>query len=571
MTITLSLRQPHRLAFRAGETALYSLWRLAISVRTAILSVLLLGLAALLGVLLPQIPVGVRDEPGLTAAWLELQQPRFGFLTPVLHRLGLFDVFHAWWFWGLVAWLAFAIVACTCNRLPAIWHQVFRPPRHVPDALFDRESVVPIAGGAAPDRVERVLRRRLFKVWRVEEGSTTYLFADRFPWAQLGTFATHLALIVFLAGALVTKFNGFSTNLTIAEGASAPVFPVAHENQILVEVIDAVGASDPDGRPLDFHSDLVLYRNGQEAKRCTATVNDPCSFDGYSFHQAGFFGFGSELRVRDRRTGNTVYQEVLALDRSLAAPRLAIFDRDGATLFDGLVPQTDLVGDSLGGLLPLPEVGKVFWVGLRSSEGGWTLAVFDPSQGSDGDSAFIPLGTNATVTGYTFDFAGVSSMPSLTPRGIPIPVMSQVPGDDGSVLLALENAAFGTRAVSAGDERIEQSSDEPPVLHIVGIAPGTVRLAERDRVGLGPYEYEFVGTRNLSGISVRKDHGDTLIWVASTLFVSGLVITLWLPRQRAWLRFRDSELRMVSEGRERVDISALAGNGSSFRPSEGSS
>ena len=390
----------------------------------------------------------------------------------------------------------------------------------------------------------------------------TYLFADRFSWARLGTFATHLALIVFLVGALITKFNGFSTNLTIAEGTSAPVFPVAHEQQILVQVENAVGAFDQDGRPLDFHSDLVLYRNGQEAKRCTATVNDPCSFDGYSFHQAGFFGFGGELRVRDLETGNTVYREVLALDRSLAAPRLAIRDRDGATLFDGLVPQTDLVGDSLGGLLPLPEVGKVFWVGLRSSEVGWTLAVFDPSQGADGDSAFIPLGTSATVTGYTFDFARVSSMPSLTPRDIPIPVTSQVPGDSGSVLLALEHAVFGTRDIPAGDERIEQGRDEPPVLHIVGIAPGTVRLAEGDRVELGPYAYEFVGPRSFSGISVKKDGGDTLIWVASGLFLAGLLFTLWFPRRRAWLRFKGNELQVVSQGRERVDISALAGNGS---------
>ena len=130
------------------------------------------------------------------------------------------------------------------------------------------------------------------------------------------------------------------------------------------------------------------------------------------------------------------------------------------------------------------------------------------------------------------------------------------------MLLALEHAVFGTRDVSAGDERIEQSSDEPPVLHIVGIAPGTVKLAEGDRVELGPYEYEFVGSRNFAGISVKKDRGDTLIWVASGLFLAGLLFTLWFPRRRAWLRFKGNELQVVSQGRERVDISTLAGNGS---------
>jgi cytochrome c biogenesis protein len=344
---TLSLGQRRRFALRASETAFYALWRLLTSVRIAIVTVLLLGATMLLGVLLPQIPAAVRDQPGLTGAWLELQWPRFGPVTPVLHWLGLFDVFHARWFWGLVAWLALAITVCTYSRLPRLWRQAFRPPRRVPDGLFDRLTRADVAYGADPEMVERVLRRRRFKVWRLEESGVTYLFADRFPWASLGTILSHLALILFLAGALVSKLDGFGTNLTIAESATAPVFPVGQGSQIVVQVQEAVGAFDLEGRPLDYHSDLVLYRDGYEAKRCTITVNSPCRLDGYRFHQAGFFGFGAELRVRDVQTGNTVYREVLALNRGLPAPQMTIRGSDGATLFEGTVPQTEIVEGSL--------------------------------------------------------------------------------------------------------------------------------------------------------------------------------------------------------------------------------
>ncbi len=559
MATTLRLGQHRRSALRASGTAFDALWRLLTSVRNAILTVLLLGLVALLGVLLPQIPAAVRDQPGLTAAWLELQHPRFGPLTPVLHGLGLFDVFHAWWFYGLVGWLALAIVVCTYSRLPGLWRQAFQPQGRIPDALFDRETAMTITSGAVPDRVERALRRRRFKVWRMEEGGVTYLFADRFAWAQLGTFASHLALILFLAGALVTKLDAFSANLTIAEGTSAPVFPVAHESQILVRVLGAVGSFDQEGRPLDYHSDLVLYRNGQEAKRCTITVNDPCSLDGYRFHQAGFFGFGAELRVRDLATGNTIYSEVLALDRLLPAPQLTIWDGDGAMLLEGTVPQTDIVEGFVGGLLPLGEAGRVVWVGLKGGDTGWMLVVFDPSQSVGGDRAFIPVGETASVSGFRFHFASVSSLPSLMPSGVPLPVTSESPGDDGRVLLALENAVLGTRDVSAGDERLGRSAEEPPVLHIVGVAPVTVRLAERDRLQLGPYEYEFVGPRNFAGISVKRDRGDTLIWAASGLFVFGLALTLWIPRRRAWFRLRAGELRVVSHGHSGIDAATLVG------------
>ncbi len=559
MAITLSPAQRRGFVFRASEAVLYSVWRLATSVRAAIITVLLLGLAAVLGVFLPQIPPGVRGQPALTAAWLELQHSRFGFLTPLLQRLGLFDVFHAWWFWGIVAWLAFAIVACTYNRLPGVWRQTFRPPKRVPDALYERAAVT-VMSGTTPDGIARALQRRRFKVWREEEGSAIYLFADRFPWAQLGTFAIHLALIVFLIGALVTRFTGFSANLTIAEGSSAPVFPVANEHQILVHVSQAVGAFSQDGRPLDFRSDLVLYRNGDEAKRCTTTVNSPCSLDGYSFHQAGFFGFGGELVVRDRETGATVYREVLALDRQLPVPEITIRDASNATLFAGAVLQTDRVGGSWGGTLPLPDAGQTFWIALRSTASSWTLAIFNPSQGADGNGAFISLGGRAAVGAYTIDFDRVSAMPSVTSADIPFPGKNEAPDDSRGVVVALENAVFGTRVTPAGDERLEQGTNKPSLLHIAGLAPGTVRLAEGDRIELGPYEYEFAGPRNFSGINVRRDRGDTLIWVASTLFILGLVTTLWFPRRRAWLRFHRKELQVVTQGRERLDISSLRGD-----------
>ena len=70
------------------------------------------------------------------------------------------------------------------------------------------------------------------------------------------------------------------------------------------------------------------------------------------------------------------------------------------------------------------------------------------------------------------------------------------------------------------------------------------------------YEYEFTGQRNFAGILVRKDRGDTLIWIAGGLFLVGLVATLWFPRARAWFRFTTEDGgRMYSPGRWKVDES----------------
>ena len=554
MATALNLGQKNRPSFRAVETALRLLWSLLTSVRAGILLVLALGTTMAVGVLVPQVPPAASGNPEVTAAWIRLQEEQFGILTDVFLRLGFFDVFHTWWFIGLLSWLVCALGACTINRLPGLWRQTFQPPQRVSDGLFERSTVETVHEAPDPAVVEMALRRQWFKVRTENRGDATYLFADRFAWTSLGTLLSHAALILFLVAVLVTKLDGFSTNLTVAQGGTAPVFPLGQDEQITVEVEDVVGIFDARGRPLDYHSDLVLYRNGEEVKACTITVNGPCSLDGYRFHQAGFFGYGAQLSVRDIESGNVVYSEILALQQPLPSPDITVLDRSGASLYEGTLALTDLVDGAVGSLLTLPDHENAFWVGLKAgADGVWTLVVFDPTQGAAGDRALVPEGSDASVSGLTFHFKGVSSIPSLLASGVPLAVGGEVANDGGQVLLALENAVYGTQEVSAGDGRLGGDTDGPPTLHLVGIAPLTVRLAEGERVELGRYAYEFVGPRNFAGIGVRKDSGDDLIWLASGLFIGGLALTLWVPRRRGWFRFKAGEMRIVSQGRARIE------------------
>ena len=172
----------------------------------------------------------------------------------------------------------------------------------------------------------------------------------------------------------------------------------------------------------------MLYQNGVEAQRCTITVNSPCTLDGYRFHQAGFFGYGAELIVRDLSSGNAVYHEVLALERSMAAPRVTVTDAAAGVLFEGSLPQTEVVGEAVGSLLALPGRDAPFWVGLRADETAFSLTVFDPAGGAE-DRAFIPLGSDATVSGLTIHFDGFARVPSLLALGVPLAVESALTED----------------------------------------------------------------------------------------------------------------------------------------------
>src|SRR3970040_415292 len=234
-------------------------WRLFTNVRWAIGIIAFLALASLVGVVVPQVPAAVRGDAAAEGRWLDVQEGRFGVLTGGMNALGLFVV---------------SIAVCTASRLPPIWRSVNRPAKRVNDGYFQSarhrfEYETP----AGASRLESVLRRRLYAVERYEEGDTVYLFAERFQLAQLATFVSHLALIVILAAALVSRFSGFSNGMMIAEGASGPVFPLKNARQMQVQLLDAVGRFTPDGQPLEYSSKLAIYEGGEGVERCTSNVN----------------------------------------------------------------------------------------------------------------------------------------------------------------------------------------------------------------------------------------------------------------------------------------------------------
>ncbi|KKL23642.1 hypothetical protein LCGC14_2423330, partial [marine sediment metagenome] len=335
-------------------------WRLFTNIRWAIGIITFLVLASLLGVLIPQAPASVRGDVAAEVQWLAQQEERFGFLTDSMNRIGLFDVFHARWFVYVLGLLVVSITVCTASRLPPIWRAVTRPRKRVNDAYFT--STRHRFDYATPDggsNLESVLRRQRYAVERYQEGETVYLFADRFQLAQLATFVSHLALIMFLAAALVSRFSGFSNGMMIAEGATGPVFPLTHPNQMQVELLDAVGLFSPEGRALDYRSDLVIYQGGEEVKRCTTTVNSPCSYNGYRFHQAAYFGNGADVQVRDLASGNVIYRETMTLSSTLPSPRVIVRDGDGNVLLDEALVLTDILSTDefvyYGKLVTLPD------------------------------------------------------------------------------------------------------------------------------------------------------------------------------------------------------------------------
>ncbi len=487
------------------------IWRLLTSVRFALALIGFLSLVAVIGIAIPQVPFQMRGNQAAIDAWLTFQsEAHFGFLTDSMYRLGLFDIFRSFWFlFGLYVLVA-SVCVCTANRLAPIWRNISRPQTRVPDDYFERGQPVIEVEVQSSDALVRQLRRRRYRVVTASEGSTTYLFADRLPWAQMATFISHLALILFLAGGLVTAITSREQQIFVAEGESgAAVFAPTDRDHMQVYVEDAVGSFDDEGFPLDFRTWLIVYQGGSEVARGVTTVNDPLEYGGYRFHQSAYFPDGAALQIRDLTSGRLVYDEVLALTSETAAPRVVVRNAAGDVLVDDLIVPTDFIADAAGTLITVPGTGQQFWVGaqrLQLTE-SWQLIVLETSS-QNGARGVIRQGEEGELGGLRFTFVELSTIPSTT--------VGDLPGADSQSVVELSSGPLG------------------PLLTLGPVSGRALALSPNQAVALNGYEYTFLGQREFSGITVRRDPGSTLIWIATGLFLLGLALTFYIPRRRLW-------------------------------------
>jgi cytochrome c biogenesis protein len=504
-------------------------WRLLTSVRFALALIGFLALIALLGIVIPQLPSEMRGNPAGEAGWYALQHERFGMVGGPMEALGLFEIFRTPYFIAGLALLVMSVCVCTANRLPPIWRNVFEPQTRVPDEYLthsDAAVAFPAGGSAA---VEAELRRRRYNVKLSREGDTTYVFADRYPWAQFATFISHLALILFLAGGFVTVIAAKEQQVVIAEGETPwPVFAIDDADHMQVYVEDAVGTFEASGFPLDFRTLLVVYRNGEEVARGWTTVNDPLSYNGYNFHQSVYFPDGAALEVRDVATGRLLYDEVLALVSRAATPRVVLRDAGGAVLIDDVIVPTDFIGDAAGTRVAVPG-GREFWIGARPSndDSGWQLIVY-ATVGGGGAGAVLSEGQREDFDGLSVSFVGMASVPSVAVSG--------VPGLDGDGVAELSEGPSG------------------PLLTVGTINGGALALSPDEPVIVDGRQYIFKGTREFSGITVRRDPGSMFIWVATGLFLVGLALTFYTPRRRLWGKIAAGQASFRGLGGQRSSV-----------------
>jgi cytochrome c biogenesis protein len=196
-------RRPGELGAR--ELARWS-WRQLTSMRTALILLLLLALAAVPGSIIPQSGVDALE----VSRWKD-QHPT---LTPIYERLSLFSVYDSAWFSAIYILLMISLVGCIVPRTfhylrtirsepPAAPRNLLRLPDHASYTTTDDVETV-------TEHARAVLRSRGYRLRAAdpaaEPGSVS---AERGYLREVGNLVFHVSVIFVLVGFAIGSLLGY--------------------------------------------------------------------------------------------------------------------------------------------------------------------------------------------------------------------------------------------------------------------------------------------------------------------------------------------------------------------------
>ena len=453
------------------------IWKQLTSMRTALVLLLLLAVAAIPGSLVPQRsadPNGVvqfeRDNPDL---------------FPVLDALQVFDTFTSAWFSAIYLLLFVSLIGCI---IPRTLHHAralrSRPPK-TPARLNRLVGFTEKNAHASTVEEELATATMLLKKsrYRVERYGDS-LSAERGHLRESGNLVFHMALVGVLATIGFAGGFGYNGQKVLIEGQTFVNVRGDYDSlnpgrffderdldpfALRLDSFDAEYALDQTTgvvQPLDFTAAVTTTENGVERER-QIKVNEPLDLGGTNAYLLGN-GFAPVVTVRDA-DGVEVFSEPIAF-----------LPQDSNLTSIGVVKVPTGLEEQLG------MIGFFYPSVLALDSGALTSIYPEPDQ---------PV---LTLNAFVGDL------------GL----------DDGVGRNAYALTTDDMKQISGGDTGVDSL--------VLGLGE-SVELPD----GLG--SVEFTALPRFVSVDIHHDPTQAGVLISAILILAGLVVSLWVPRRRLWV------------------------------------
>ena len=309
------------------------------SVRFGVILLVLLAAACMVGMLIMQQNVEGFDK--YFAALTPAQKFLYG-------KLGVFDIYHAWYFNALLLVLSLNIVLASIDRFPGAWSFIARKKLDASAHWLRGQkpsATVVLSAGSQEEAVKRVaeaFRQSRMKPVVTEKKGKTYVFGERGAWNRLGAYAVHVALLTIFFGGFLTSMFSVNGQMPLEPGATSnelteTVFNLDQLSRSVRQLPFEVECTDIEQKlirkegaitsdnTLDWLTRVKIKDPERGETEALVHLNRPYDYRGYRFFQASFIADGKARSIRLQVTPQAGGQ-----------PQELTIPRDGAaTLADG--------------------------------------------------------------------------------------------------------------------------------------------------------------------------------------------------------------------------------------------
>jgi cytochrome c biogenesis protein len=504
-------------------------WRQLTSMRTALVLLLLLAIAAVPGSIVPQRSA----DPNGVVQWKQDNPVLF----PILDKMQMFDVYTSAWFSAIYILLFISLIGCVIPRTKHHWQALRARPPRTPARLSrladHRQSVVElaptgrgedaaIAAEHAVDVAQQQLRRAGYRVERYDGRGVFSVSAERGYLRETGNLVFHASLVgvllaVGIGGGLtytgqrvvvegqtfvdaLTDYDSFNPGRFVNSDALVPYTVSLKKFDVTYQPYGQPGS----GQAGNFAAHVTTQVEGAAAQSDEVRVNHPLDIAGDRVYLLGN-GYAPTVTVRNANGDVVFHDSVPFLPQDANMTSLGVIK-----VADGLPQQLGLVG-------------FFYPTSVKMSTGAFTSA--------------YPALVNPTLTLNVY--AGDLGINNGTPRSV----------------YALDQT--GMTQLTGGKTGVDSIELTPGQTANLPKGMGTITFDDMSPAGSTDGSQSVL---RFASLSIHHDAAGPWVLLFAAFAVAGLIVALFVPRRRMWVKATPSgsSVRLEYAGLARGEDPTLA-------------